>query len=89
MRIVLIPRFERTIDYINSELDEMDREDFFRIKRMQQIKIRRVAAELKRREEEARHAPPEPVRAARSAADRPSQVRNLVSDEDQELLFST
>jgi len=32
---VVIPRLENTISYINSELDEMDREEFFRLKKIQ------------------------------------------------------
>jgi V-type H+-transporting ATPase subunit D len=34
----LIPRLENTISYINSELDEQDREDFFRLKKIQKLK---------------------------------------------------
>jgi V-type H+-transporting ATPase subunit D len=35
---VIIPRFENSIKYIISELDEMDREDFFRLKKIQKQK---------------------------------------------------
>lgn len=35
---VIIPRMENTIRYIISELDEMDREDFFRLKKVQKQK---------------------------------------------------
>jgi V-type H+-transporting ATPase subunit D len=37
---VVIPRLENTIKYINSELDEMDREEFFRLKKVQGKKKR-------------------------------------------------
>ncbi|KAK4699038.1 V-type H+-transporting ATPase subunit D, partial [Phenoliferia sp. Uapishka_3] len=37
---VVIPRLENTISYINSELDEMDREEFFRLKKVQSKKKR-------------------------------------------------
>ncbi len=54
---IMIPRLENTVKYINSELDEMDREDFFRLKKIQAKKKRDTAeSEAKRtvnREEEA------------------------------------
>ncbi|EJF65809.1 ATP synthase subunit D-domain-containing protein [Dichomitus squalens] len=37
---VVIPRLENTIKYITSELDEMDREEFFRLKKVQGKKKR-------------------------------------------------
>ncbi|KAJ9118562.1 hypothetical protein QFC22_003782 [Naganishia vaughanmartiniae] len=37
---VVIPRLENTVAYINSELDEMDREEFFRLKKIQGKKKR-------------------------------------------------
>lgn len=35
---MIIPRTENTISYINSELDELDREEFFRLKKVKGIK---------------------------------------------------
>ena len=51
---VVIPRLENTIKYIMSELDEMDREEFFRLKKVQGKKKRDTAIrEQKEKEEKA------------------------------------
>jgi len=42
---VVIPKLDNTIRYIMSELDEMDREEFFRLKKVQAKKKRDTAAQ--------------------------------------------
>lgn len=42
---VIIPKLENTIHYIQSELDEQDREEFFRLKKVQASKKKRAAIE--------------------------------------------
>ncbi|KAH8925305.1 V-type H+-transporting ATPase subunit D [Atractiella rhizophila] len=48
---VVIPRLENTIAYINSELDEGDREEFFRLKKVQAKKKREKAEDAVGQEE--------------------------------------
>eukprot|EP00992_Anisonema_acinus_P015513 TRINITY_DN9776_c0_g1_i1.p1 TRINITY_DN9776_c0_g1~~TRINITY_DN9776_c0_g1_i1.p1 ORF type:complete len:188 (+),score=51.05 TRINITY_DN9776_c0_g1_i1:251-814(+) len=42
---VVVPKIEATIAYIISELDELEREDFFRLKKVQKVKKRVAEAE--------------------------------------------
>ena len=49
---VVIPRLENTIKYIMSELDEMDREEFFRLKKVQGKKKRDTAIREQKEKEE-------------------------------------
>jgi V-type H+-transporting ATPase subunit D len=55
---VTIPKIENVLAYIGRELDELEREDFTRLKLVKGKKEEEAKAEAKRKEEAAKHQKP-------------------------------
>ena len=74
IEFVIIPKLENTIKYILSELDEQDREEFFRLKKVQNKKKEVRALEDAQR--------------PKITDDRDYKTRNLLKEaEDEDVIF--
>jgi V-type H+-transporting ATPase subunit D len=81
---ILIPRTENTIKYINSELDELDREEFYRLKKVQGKKKRDVAVA----EEEAKKKDADLEAQGRSVSSGPEgDGQDVLGTQDEDLIF--
>lgn len=81
---ILIPRTENTIKYINSELDELDREEFYRLKKVQGKKKRdaTIAEEEAKKKAAQLQESGKPVQSESDVAG-----EDVLGTEDEDIIF--
>jgi V-type H+-transporting ATPase subunit D len=79
---VVIPKVENTIAYIKDELDELSREEFFRLKKVRNKKIKDAAAKQKLLEEKVGAEEAEKIRSMQNLESSQGMSENQLFDTD-------
>uniref|UniRef100_A0A0D6QZG9 V-type proton ATPase subunit D n=1 Tax=Araucaria cunninghamii TaxID=56994 RepID=A0A0D6QZG9_ARACU len=82
---VVKPRLENTISYIKGELDELEREDFFRLKKVQAYKKRELERQMKSAKQFAEGQELEKVSLQKGISI--GAAHDLLSQKDEDIIF--
>lgn len=84
---VVKPRLENTITYIKGELDELEREDFFRLKKIQGFKKREIERQLAAAKQFAEGQVAEKVSLQKGISLNSAQNMLSASEKDEDIIF--
>lgn len=86
---VVKPKLENTISYIKGELDELEREEFFRLKKIQGFKKREVEKQLLLNKKYAEEAALKEIASSNGGRGPPvdNNLLQLEGDKDEDIIF--
>ncbi|KDP23585.1 hypothetical protein JCGZ_23418 [Jatropha curcas] len=84
---VVKPRIENTINYIKGELDELEREDFFRLKKVQGYKKREIERQLAAAKQFAEEQFAEKVSLQKGISLKSAHNLLSVAEKDEDIIF--